>query len=113
MNLLGSPVKETNIKKTLFCVGGVHGFDIDSTKDINLERLLLAQFEGGCELPFGAYCRSPKGDTGDINLFARLELDKELIEARVSGKNRQIIFKKAMVDIYDQQKKAFDFTDCE
>ena len=33
MNLLGSPVKETNIKKTLFCVGGVNGFDINKIYD--------------------------------------------------------------------------------
>ena len=38
---------------------------------------------------------------------------KKQTGTELSEYESELIFKKAMVDIYDQQKKAFDFTDCE
>ena len=52
---------------------------------VGAERALLARFEGGCELAFGAWCRSGGPDPGKSALFAMVERDGRVERAAARG----------------------------
>tara|TARA_B100001250_G_scaffold72479_1_gene58911 strand:+ start:63156 stop:64064 length:909 start_codon:yes stop_codon:yes gene_type:complete len=83
--------RNINIKKIIESIN-----DADARRDVDLERLLLAQFEGGCNLPFGAYCFPDRDNNQYIKLVSRIELNGKIIESRVRGKDRKELFKKTM-----------------
>ena len=83
--------RNINIKKLIESIN-----DSDARRDVDIERLLLAQFEGGCNLPFGSYCFPDTDDNQYIKLVSRLELNGKIIESRVRGKDRKELFKKTM-----------------
>ncbi len=58
----------------------------DARRAIDAERLLLARLEGGCELAFGAYCRTGPGPSV---MYAMLEQNHEVAVTRETGPDPQ------------------------
>lgn len=61
--------------------------DAAAHRAVNAERALLARVEGGCQVPFGAWCRTR--DDGGLELFALLEIDGRLLRTRRQGLDPQ------------------------
>ncbi|RMG47616.1 MAG: hydroxymethylbilane synthase [Acidobacteria bacterium] len=59
--------------------------DPAARRAVRAERRLLEMVEGGCSVPFGAYCR-PAGETA-LELIARLERGGRIVDARARGED--------------------------
>lgn len=57
--------------------------DHSAHRAVRAERALLARVEGGCQVPFGAWCRAL--DNGGLELFSLLEKDGRLLRTRRTG----------------------------
>ncbi len=53
------------------------------------ERSQLARIEGGCSLPFGAWCASPDG--GRLELIAALGTDNGLVRVKRTGSDPEAL----------------------
>ena len=63
--------------------------DIDAAGPVQAERELLRLVEGGCDLPFGAWCR--RLDGGDFELVSVVESNGELVRASYRGKSPEAL----------------------
>ena len=68
-------------------VAPLHG--VDAAGPVQAERELLRLVEGGCDLPFGAWCR--RLDGGDFELVSFVESDGELVRASYRGKSSEAL----------------------
>ena len=68
---------------------------------VAVERALLAQIEGGCDLAFGAYCRESSRGDGTLELVAMLEHDGELVAAKARGKEPHALVEMAWATLQD------------
>lgn len=68
---------------------------------VAIERALLAQVEGGCDLAFGAYCKESSRGDGTLELIAMLEHDGRLIVAKAHDKDPQALVNLAWETLQD------------
>ncbi len=59
--------------------------DVDAATPVRAERELLRLVDGGCDLPFGAWCR--RLDGGDLELLSVIESDGLLVRQSGRGEN--------------------------
>ena len=59
--------------------------DVDAAAPVRAERELLRLVDGGCDLPFGAWCR--RLDGGDLELLSVIESDGLLVRQSGRGEN--------------------------
>jgi hydroxymethylbilane synthase len=55
------------------------------SRGVRAERSLLARIEGGCSLPFGAWCRSSAGGGDRLEMTAVLGTERGLIRVKQTG----------------------------
>ncbi len=68
---------------TDMCRAAAHLDDTEARRTVRTERALLSRIEGGCSLPFGAWCRT-RGTEG-LELFSVLGIKSGLARAKGRG----------------------------
>jgi hydroxymethylbilane synthase len=64
--------------------------DPEARRAVTAERRLLARVEGGCQVPFGAWCR-PKDGHGVLVMIAVLEREGRLLSAMAEGEDPEAL----------------------
>ena len=75
--------------------------DIDVRGAVTVERELLAEVQGGCELPFGAWCRA--SESGGYVLDAILGAGQALLRARSEGATTEGLAQAAWRELCEQR----------
>jgi len=63
--------------------------DVAAAQPVRVERQLLRLVDGGCSLPFGAWCRVL--EDGDLELVAALETDNEVLRVGQRGSDADLL----------------------
>ena len=79
-------------------LGALH--DPVVAEPVRAERQLLRLVDGGCSLPFGAWCRVL--DDGDLELIAALESNDQILRVRQRGSDAEVLAEEVWRRLSDQ-----------